>query len=98
MHNVNFAHSIICVLQIIMDFGDNTNAGQIGKLIMNLFLSRFNTSMKCWGWIFFGVCVFSSLQYKLHWVGDYNGVLFSCLSLILDTNFVLLSVLADFLP
>lgn len=52
IHNINSAHSITYLLQIIMDFGDNTSAGQIGKMIMSLSLSRFNTSMKCWGWIF----------------------------------------------
>lgn len=64
-HNINFAHSITYVLQVIMDFGDNTNAGQIGKLIMSLSLSRFNTSMKRWGWIFlmFVSSAVSSINY-----------------------------------
>lgn len=47
--------SIIYVLKIIMDLEDNTNTGEIGKLQMNLFLSRFNTRIKYVGVGFFGV-------------------------------------------
>lgn len=83
--------SIIYVLEIVMDFEDNTNAGEAGKLQMNLLLCRFNTNVKYVGVGFFGVCVLSGLQYSLHWVGEYNGMLLSPLSLILGANFVLLS-------
>lgn len=83
--------SIIYVLEIVMDFEDNTNAGEAGKLQMNLLLCRFNTNVKYVGVGFFGVCVRSGLQYSLHWVGEYNGMLFSPLSLILGANFVLLA-------
>lgn len=38
--------SITDVLGIIMDFEDNAYAGDIGKLHINVFLSRFNTSVK----------------------------------------------------
>lgn len=55
--------TIINVLENIMDFEDNTNAGDTGRLQMNLFLSRFNTSVKYLGVGFFGVCVLSGLQY-----------------------------------
>lgn len=55
--------TIMYVLEILMDFEDNTNAGEIAKLQMNLFLSRFNKSVKYVGVGFFGVCILNSLQY-----------------------------------
>jgi len=54
--------SIIYVLEIVTDFEDNTNAGEIGNLQINLFLSRFKTSVKCVGWGFLAFAL-SSLQY-----------------------------------
>lgn len=51
------------VLGIIMDFEDNADAGNIGKLHIHVFLSRFNTSVKYVRVGIFGVCVLSSLQY-----------------------------------
>lgn len=64
IHNINSAHSITYLL---MDFGDNTSAGQIGKMIMSLSLSRFNTSMKCWGWFF--VVFVSSAVSSTNYIG-----------------------------
>lgn len=58
-----FPSSITVVLGIIMDFEDNANAGVTGKLHINVFLSRFNTSIKYVRVGFFGVCVLSCLQY-----------------------------------
>lgn len=47
-----FPSSIIYVLEILMEFEDNANAGEIGKLQMNLFSSKFNTSVKWRGEVF----------------------------------------------
>lgn len=55
--------SITDVLGIIMDFEDNANSGDRGKLYIHVFLSRFNTSVKYVRVGIFGVCVLSSLQY-----------------------------------
>lgn len=51
-----FPSSIIYVLEILMDFEDNANAGEIGKLQMNLFSSKFNTSVKWRGGFFSCLC------------------------------------------
>lgn len=55
--------SIIYVVEIIMGFEDNANAEEMGKLQINLFLSKFNPSVKCVGGEVWGVCVLSGLQF-----------------------------------
>lgn len=42
------------------------NAGEIGKMEINLFLSRFSTDEVFRDKGFFGVCIFKGLQYQLH--------------------------------
>lgn len=55
--------SITDVLGLIMDFEDNANAGDIGKLHIHVFLSRFNTSVKYIRVGIFRFCVLRCLQY-----------------------------------
>lgn len=55
--------SISDVLGIIMDFEDNANAGDRGKLYIHVFLPRFNTSVKYVRMGILGVCVLTCLQY-----------------------------------
>lgn len=55
--------SITDVLGIIMDFEDNANAGDVGKFHINVFLSRFNTSVKYVRVGIFGFCVLGCLQF-----------------------------------
>lgn len=55
--------SITDVLGIIMDFEDNANARDIGKLHIHMFLLKFNTSVKYVRVGIFGVCVLSYLLY-----------------------------------
>lgn len=58
--------SIIYVLEIIMGFEDNASAEEIGKLQINLFLSKFNPCVKYGGrggFVVFVSSVVSSSNY-----------------------------------
>lgn len=60
--------SIMYVLEIIMGFEDNASAEEIGKLQINLFLSKFNPSVKNVGRGGFGVLV-SSVVFSSNYIG-----------------------------